>query len=70
MDDESGKFCKPIILKVMEVYQPIAVVSQCGADSLFGDRLGCFSLTVKGHAKCVEVVKTFNMPILMLGGGG
>lgn len=25
---------------------------------------------VLGHAKCVEVVKTFNLPLLMLGGGG
>lgn len=24
---------------------------------------------VLGHAKCVEVVKTFNLPLLMLGGG-
>ena len=54
----------------MEMYQPSAVVLQCGADSLSGDRLGCFNLTVKGHAKCVEVVKTFNLPLLMLGGGG
>uniref|UniRef100_A0A8C5PQA3 Histone deacetylase 2 n=1 Tax=Leptobrachium leishanense TaxID=445787 RepID=A0A8C5PQA3_9ANUR len=59
-----------IISKVMEMYQPSAVVLQCGADSLSGDRLGCFNLTVKGHAKCVEVVKTFNLPLLMLGGGG
>ena len=48
----------------------VQVVLQCGADSLSGDRLGCFNLTVKGHAKCVEVVKTFNLPLLMLGGGG
>ena len=27
-------------------------------------------LFVTGHAKCVEVVKTFNLPLLMLGGGG
>lgn len=26
--------------------------------------------SVLGHAKCVEVVKTFNLPLLMLGGGG
>jgi acetoin utilization deacetylase AcuC-like enzyme len=25
---------------------------------------------IVGHAKCVEVVKTFNLPLLMLGGGG
>ncbi|MEJ1286734.1 hypothetical protein NN561_017743 [Cricetulus griseus] len=71
IDDESyGQIFKPIISKVMEMYQPSAVVLQCGADSLSGDRLGCFNLTVKGHAKCVEVVKTFNLPLLMLGGGG
>jgi len=33
----------------MEYYQPSAVVLQCGADSLTGDRLGCFNLTVKGE---------------------
>lgn len=32
----------------MEMYQPSAVVLQCGADSLSGDRLGCFNLTIKG----------------------
>uniref|UniRef100_A0A8C5YTK0 Histone deacetylase domain-containing protein n=1 Tax=Marmota marmota marmota TaxID=9994 RepID=A0A8C5YTK0_MARMA len=47
-----------------------AVVLQCGSDSLSGDRLGCFNLTIKGHAKCVEFVKSFNLPMLMLGGGG
>ena len=71
IDDESyGQIFKPIISKVMKMYQPSAVVLQCGADSLSGDRLSCFNLTVKGHAKCVEVVKTFNLPLLMLGGGG
>lgn len=24
----------------------------------------------EGHAKCVEFVKSFNLPMLMLGGGG
>uniref|UniRef100_A0A672L495 Histone deacetylase 1 n=1 Tax=Sinocyclocheilus grahami TaxID=75366 RepID=A0A672L495_SINGR len=55
---------------LMEMYQPSAVVLQCGADSLSGDRLGCFNLTIKGHAKCVEYMKSFNLPLLMLGGGG
>jgi hypothetical protein len=56
--------------KVMETYQPGAVVLQCGADSLTGDRLGCFNLTLKGHGKCVEFIKSFNLPLLLLGGGG
>ena len=41
----------PIISKVMECYQPSAIVLQCGADSLSGDRLGCFNVTVKGMLK-------------------
>ena len=54
----------------MEVYQPTAIVLQCGADSLTGDRLGCFNLSLKGHGMCVEYVKSFNVPVLLLGGGG
>jgi histone deacetylase 1/2 len=38
--------------------------------SLIGDRLGCFNLTVRGHGKCVEFVKKYNLPFLMVGGGG
>ncbi|CAB4064016.1 HDAC1_2 [Lepeophtheirus salmonis] len=40
------------------------------ADSLSGDRLGCFNLTLKGHAKCVEFMKKYNLPLMLLGGGG
>ncbi|MED6114439.1 Histone deacetylase 6 [Stylosanthes scabra] len=71
MDDESfrGMF-RPIIQKVMEVYQPDAVVLQCGADSLSDDRLGCFNLSVKGHADCVHFLRSFNVPLMLLGGGG
>jgi histone deacetylase 1/2 len=54
----------------MEYYQPSAVVLQCGGDSLSGDRLGCFNLSMKGHANCVRFVKSFNLPTLILGGGG
>ena len=54
----------------MELYQPSAIVLQCGADSLTGDRLGCFNLTLKGHGRCVEFMRSYNLPILLLGGGG
>ena len=54
----------------METYDPKAIVLQCGADSLTGDRLGCFNLTLNGHAECVRFVKSFNVPLLVLGGGG
>ncbi|CAD5163205.1 histone deacetylase 1-like [Musa acuminata AAA Group] len=71
IDDESYHYLfKPIIAKVMEVFNPDAVVLQCGADSLSGDRLGCFNLSVKGHAECVRYLRSFNVPLMLLGGGG
>eukprot|EP00466_Bigelowiella_natans_P007278 jgi/Bigna1/57963/fgenesh1_pm.42_\ len=71
IDDQSYQsIFKPIMAKIMETFQPGAVVLQCGADSLAGDRLGCFNLSLKGHAACVDYMKSFNVPLLILGGGG
>lgn len=71
MDDESYRTVfRPVIAKIMERFQPGAIVLQCGADSLSGDRLGCFKLSVRGHADCVNYVKSFGVPTLVLGGGG
>ena len=71
MDDSSyQKLFKPIISKVMEMYRPGAIVLQCGADSLASDRLGCFNLSLDGHAECVRFVKSFGIPLLVTGGGG
>lgn len=71
MDDDAYRsIFRPVIGKVIEVFQPGAVVMQCGADSLCGDRLGCFNLSLKGHADCVAYVRGFNIPVLVLGGGG
>lgn len=71
IDDSSYKSVfEPVISGVMEFYQPDAVVLQCGGDSLSGDRLGCFNLSMEGHANCVKFVKSFNLPTLVLGGGG
>ncbi|KAJ1023460.1 hypothetical protein NDA16_003077 [Ustilago loliicola] len=69
--DESYKTVfEPVISQIMQHYQPSAVVLQCGSDSLAGDKLGCFNLSMRGHANCVEFVKSFGLPLLLLGGGG
>ncbi|KAK2850738.1 histone deacetylase [Arthroderma sp. PD_2] len=71
IDDVSYKgIFEPVIKHVMDWYRPEAVVLQCGGDSLSGDRLGCFNLSMRGHANCVKYVKSFNLPTLILGGGG
>jgi histone deacetylase 1/2 len=61
---------QPVVQHIMEWYRPGAVVLQCGADSLAGDKLGCFNLSMRGHAACVSYLQSFNVPLLMVGGGG
>ncbi|KAL6577415.1 Histone deacetylase 9 [Orobanche minor] len=71
IDDGSFlRLFKTVIMKVMECYAPGAIVLQCGADSLAGDRLGKFNLSIEGHAACVRFVKQLNLPLLVTGGGG
>ncbi|GBB87673.1 hypothetical protein RclHR1_14150002 [Rhizophagus clarus] len=71
VDDKTYKSVfEPVVSHVVEWYKPSVIVLQCGADSLSGDRLGCFNLSSKGHADCVRFVKKFNIPMLVLGGGG
>jgi len=71
INDENYKSVfEPVIQQVMESYDPAAVVLQCGTDSLAGDKLGCLNLSMRGHANCVKFVKSFDKPLLLLGGGG
>mmetsp|Transcript_16717 Transcript_16717/g.46703 ORF Transcript_16717/g.46703 Transcript_16717/m.46703 type:complete len:524 (-) Transcript_16717:103-1674(-) len=71
MNDETyTKLFMPVMEKVMNVYKPGAVVFQAGADSLAGDRLGVFNLSIEGHAACLRFMQSFGVPMLVLGGGG
>ena len=71
MDDEAySTIFQPLIDGIISSFKPNVVVVQCGADSISGDRLGCFNLSVKGHGACVEYIKKFRLPMLVLGGGG
>nr|XP_029154680.1 histone deacetylase 9-like [Arachis hypogaea] len=67
IDDPSfSRLFKTIISKVVETYQPGAIVLQCGAYSLVGDRLGCFNLSIDGCLKCIWIHKMVRSPCLML----
>ncbi|VDB99541.1 unnamed protein product [Peniophora sp. CBMAI 1063] len=69
-DDSFREVFEPVISRIMEVFQPSAVVLQCGADSLSGDKLGQFNVSMYGHAACVQFVRSFDVPFVLLGGGG
>ncbi|KAJ7052207.1 histone deacetylase RPD3 [Mycena amicta] len=69
-DDSFKSVFEPVVAKILEVYRPSAIVLQCGADSLAGDKLGCFNLSMHGHAHCVQWLREKNVPLVLLGGGG
>lgn len=71
VDDQMYETCfKKIIERANERFKPDVIVLQSGTDSLAGDRLGCFNLSMEGHASCVKYLKTLQIPLVVLGGGG
>ncbi|KAJ3064974.1 histone deacetylase, partial [Rhizoclosmatium hyalinum] len=69
-DDSYHGIFTTVMKEVMTRYRPGAVVLQLGADSLIGDRLGCFNLSMHGHGRSVSFMKSFGVPLILLGGGG
>jgi histone deacetylase 1/2 len=61
---------EPVIQRILDWYRPNAIVLQLGADSLAGDKLGCFNVTMEGHAESVKFLRNKGIPLIMLGGGG
>lgn len=69
-DDNYTMLFKSVMDGVISRFQPYAIVLQCGADSLGHDRLGGFNLNISAHGECVSYIKSFGIPLLVVGGGG
>ena len=69
-DRQYKKLFESVTGATIEAFKPSAIVLQCGADSLGGDRLGQFNINIKQHGECVSFVKKTGLPLLLLGGGG
>jgi histone deacetylase 1/2 len=69
-DDPYFETFKTVMARVMDSYRPDVVVLQCGADSITDDRLGQFNMSSQGHGRCVDYMLGFNVPVMLLGGGG
>lgn len=61
---------KPVMKCIMDQFKPECIMLQCGADSLCGDRIGLFNLSIRGHGECVKYMKSFGVPMMLIGGGG
>eukprot|EP00127_Corallochytrium_limacisporum_P003211 Clim_evm60s147 gene=Clim_evmTU60s147 len=51
-------------------FTPDCVVVQCGADGLAMDPHKIFNLTEEAHVSVLNLLKSWNIPMLVLGGGG
>ena len=71
IDNESYiSLFKSIMEPTIHTFQPTAIVLQSGADSLGCDKIGAFNLSIAAHGECVRFIKAFNIPLVVLGGGG
>ena len=59
-----------VVQKVVDKYKPQVVIGQLGADTLAGDPMTGFNLTLEGPNQCLKQLLSLNIPLILLGGGG
>ncbi|MBN1796858.1 MAG: acetoin utilization protein AcuC [Sedimentisphaerales bacterium] len=69
-DDIYLKAFNEIVPPLFGKYKPDVIVFELGADTLSGDPLAQLYLTNNIYAAIIKKLLTFNVPILMTGGGG
>ncbi|KAG5683968.1 hypothetical protein PVAND_013223 [Polypedilum vanderplanki] len=70
IDEDYEAVFASVMSKVLQVFSPSVVVMQCGSDSIAGDQLGDFNLTLNAHGRCIKFMRKKNIPLILLGGGG
>ncbi|XP_076444969.1 histone deacetylase 8-like [Babylonia areolata] len=69
-DKEFFAVFKRVMTAVRETYDPEVVVCQCGADGLAEDPMSSFNLTLTAFRHCLYFLMLWELPLLLLGGGG
>ncbi|KAF0686843.1 Aste57867_21371 [Aphanomyces stellatus] len=69
-DEKFFEVFELIVQPLVDAFSPTHIVMTCGVDTLSTDLLGTFNLTANGIGWCLELVKEFELPLLLLGGGG
>ncbi|KAJ9086498.1 Histone deacetylase 8 [Entomophthora muscae] len=69
-DQVLKKLFDKIIYPAYGAYKPEALVLQCGADGLAGDRHREWNLSISGFSYCISQILSWDLPTLILGGGG
>uniref|UniRef100_A0A8C6TQH0 histone deacetylase n=1 Tax=Neogobius melanostomus TaxID=47308 RepID=A0A8C6TQH0_9GOBI len=69
-DDRYYQIFTSVMQEVRSSFNPEAVVMQLGADTMAGDPMCSFNMTPVGVSKCLRHVLQWELPTLLLGGGG
>uniref|UniRef100_A0A3P9P1R5 Histone deacetylase 8 n=1 Tax=Poecilia reticulata TaxID=8081 RepID=A0A3P9P1R5_POERE len=69
-DDRYFQVFTSVMQEVRSQFNPEAVLMQLGADTMAGDPMCSFNMTPVGVAKCLLHVLQWQLPTLLLGGGG
>ncbi|XP_063793090.1 histone deacetylase 8 isoform X4 [Pseudophryne corroboree] len=69
-DDKYCKVCEGVLKEVFTAFNPESVVLQLGADTIAGDPMCSFNMTPEGMGRCLKYVLQWQLPTLILGGGG
>ncbi|XP_039621675.1 histone deacetylase 8 isoform X2 [Polypterus senegalus] len=69
-DDNYYHIFQSVLQEVHAAFNPEALVLQLGADTIAGDPMCCFNMTPVGVGKCLQYILQWNLPTLLLGGGG
>uniref|UniRef100_A0AAX7TQD6 Histone deacetylase 8 n=1 Tax=Astatotilapia calliptera TaxID=8154 RepID=A0AAX7TQD6_ASTCA len=69
-DDRYYQVFTSVLQEVRAQFNPEAIVMQLGADTMAGDPMCSFNMTPVGVGKCLQYVLQWQLPTLLLGGGG
>lgn len=69
-DNKFSFLFQSVVDRTIAKYQPDAIWMQCGADSLMGDSIGCFNLSIEAHSGAMRHILKKNIPTVFSGGGG
>uniref|UniRef100_A0A8D2LQ14 Histone deacetylase 8 n=1 Tax=Varanus komodoensis TaxID=61221 RepID=A0A8D2LQ14_VARKO len=69
-DEKYFQICETVLKEIYAAFSPDAIVLQLGADTIAGDPMCSFNMTPEGIGKCLSYVLQWQLPTLILGGGG
>jgi histone deacetylase 8 len=69
-DDSLCRVLEEVIPHVVRVFEPEAIVCVAGCDGLARDPLGRWNLTPEAFSRTMHLLGDFDLPLLVLGGGG